>query len=964
MAIRRRSTSIPALVLAVVLGGKLLLASDHQGQVRFGDVPVQGAAVQATYGETTRRVLTDAQGQYVLPDLADGTWTIQVEMPGFETLKRDVAVTKDAAASEWSLRMLPLAEIRGEPTSGFPKVDPAVLVSQSWDTPTGTVDGLLINGSVVNGAATNLGLQRAFGNNRANRPSPYRGQATLNGGSSLFDARPFSVTGLDVRRPSYGRANASFTIGGPLQIPGLFRMGSFTVGYGRSQSTTASIATGRVPTDAERAGDFSAALTQPVDPATGLLFPGGVLPQDRLSPQALALLNLYPRPNIDAGPFNYQVPLAASSQGDNVQATISNIRIGQEQLSGSFAFQRTRSDNADLFGFTDASRSSSISGSVNWTHRFTPRITSVLRYEFRRGVAESVPYFSSREDISGEAGIAGNDRDPRNWGPPALAFSGGLSSLAGGTYADDLSYSARLSYTTKFIRGRHVFDAGADYGRQRFDLFSQRDARGSFTFTGAQTGNDVADFLFGIPSASSIAFGNADKYFRQSVANLFVTDDFRVTPSLTLMVGVRWEYESPITERFGRLVNLDIAPGFLAATPVVAGSAEESLIRRDRSGIQPRLGLAYRPSYTSSMVIRAGYGLYREASVYRAIADQMSQQSPLSKSLSVQNTPDNPLTLADGFRGSPTVTATTFAIDPDFRVGSAHNWNASVQHDLPASMQATVTYLGIKSTHVPQRIVPNTFPAGVENPCPECPVGFVYLSSNGTSRRHGLTVDLRRRQRNGFEAGASYTFAKAWDDAGLGGSLIAQNWLDPGAEWGPSNFDRRHQLQAQAQFTSGFLARGGLFSGSWKEKLFAQWTVSAQLTVGGGTPLSPVLLAPVTGTGITGTLRPDVTGVPINVGVDGRHVNPAAFAAPAPGQWGNAGRNSIRGPKQFDLNASFARSFRFNQRTSLDFRVDATNLLNRVTYPDWNTLVGSTQFGLPTRANGMRTLQPSIRLNF
>jgi trimeric autotransporter adhesin len=322
------------------------------------------------------------------------------------------------------------------------------------------------------------------------------------------------------------------------------------------------------------------------------------------------------------------------------------------------------------------------------------------------------------------------------------------------------------------------------------------------------------------------------------------------------------------------------------------------------------------------------------------------------------------LTLAYGFRGSPAVTATTFAVDPLFRVGEAHNWQASVQHDLPAAMQATVTYLGIKGTHVPTRIVPNTFPAGADNPCARCPLGFVYLASNGSSRRHSATIDLRRRQRSGFEAGASYTFAKATDDAGLGGYLIAQNWLDPGAEWGPSNFDRRHQLSVQSQFTSGFLARGGLFSNSWKEKLFAQWTISAQLTVGSGTPLTPVFLAPVRGTGITGSLRPDVTGAPINVNADGRHVNPLAFAAPVAGQWGNAGRNSIRGPSQFELNASFARSFRFSQRVSMDFSVAATNLLNRVTYPDWNTLVGSSQFGLPTRANGMRTLQPSFRLNF
>ena len=947
---------------AVMLASAVLAAADQQGQVRFGEVPVHGAAVQATHGETTRRTLTDAEGRYSFPELSDGTWTIQIQMPGFETARRDLVVTKDAAAVEWNLRMLPLAEIRGEKSAGFPKIDPASSFALSAETP--SIDGLLINGSVVNGAATNLGLQRAFGNNRATRPSPYRGQAQLTGGSSFFDARPYSITGLDVRQPSYGRAQASFQVGGPLQIPGLFRRGNFTASYNRTQSTTASIDTGRVPTDAERLGDFSSSALLPVDPATGLPFPGGVMPAERISPQAQALLALYPRANIDAGPFNYQVPTAGTSNGDSVRTDLNNFRFGLDSLTGTFAYQRRQSDNTDMFGFTDSTRSSGINASASWQHRFTPRISSTLRYEFSRSSSETVPFHSTYADVSGEAGIAGNDRDPRNWGPPALAFASGIARLAGGTYANDVNYSNQVSYATKLILGRHVWDAGGDYRAQRFDLFSQRDARGTFTFTGMQTRNDFADFLLGIPSASSIAFGNADKYFRQSLASLFVTDDFRVTPSITLTLGVRWEYESPITERFGRLVSLDIAPGFTAASPVVAGSPEESLIRPDRGGMQPRLAFAWRPTLASSMVIRASYGLYRETSVYRAIADQMSQQSPLSKSLSVQYSPDNPLSLADGFRGSPAVTATTFAVDPLFRVGEAHNWLASVQHDLPASMQATVTYLGIKGTHIPTRIVPNTFPAGADNPCVSCPVGFVYLTSNGVSKRHSATLDLRRRQRNGFEAGASYTFAKATDNAGLGGYLIAQNWLDPGAEWGPSNFDRRHQLSVQSQFTSGFLARGGLFSNSWKEKLFAQWTLTAQLTIGSGTPLSPVLLTPVHGTGITGSLRPDATGAPINVEADGRHVNAAAFTTPAAGQWGNAGRNSIRGPSQFEFNASFARSFRFNQRVSMDFSLAATNLLNRVTYPDWNTLVGSSQFGLPTRANGMRTLQPSIRLNF
>src|SRR5207247_946303 len=142
--------------------------------------------------------------------------------------------------------------------------------------------------------------------------------------------------------------------------------------------------------------------------------------------------------------------------------------------------------------------------------------------------------------------------------------------------------------------------------------------------------------------------------------------------------------------------------------------------------------------------------------VYRAIADQMAQQSPLSKSLSVQNTPSNPLSLADGFRGSSSVTATTFAIDPQFRVGNAQNWNLAIQYDLPSAMQLTGTYLGIKGTHIAQRLLPNTFPAGALNPCAGCPTGFVYLTSNGNSSRHSGTIEVRRRQRNGFEASARY----------------------------------------------------------------------------------------------------------------------------------------------------------------------------------------------------------------
>jgi hypothetical protein len=911
--------------------------------------------------------MTDPGGQYVLPDLSDGTWTIEVRASGFESVRRDVMVAQESEATHWDLKMLPIAGIQAESSAGFPALSPdgAGPALQTSQPPAEAADRLLINGSVINGGATPFALQRAFGNVRQPR-TPYRGNVFISGNNALFDARSFSLTGQNTPRPDYSRLQGSFTIGGPLQIPHLFRMGQFTVTYSRTQNRNATVQTAQMPTAAERAGDFSSGSAGPIDPVTGAPFPDNVIPGNRISPQARALVNLYPLPNFDSsGRYNYQVPVVGVTHGDNIQGGITNIRIGRlDQLSGNGSFQSSRSDNPDMFRFTDSGNNSSVSAGVNWVHRFTPRISATMRYTFSRSVTESLPYFANRLDVSGDAGITGNDRDPRNWGPPSLNFAGGIARLSTGSYAFDRNLSHSVSYSSSWIRGRHSFGYGVDYKRQQYNLLSQRDARGTFTFTGAATGDDFADFLLGIPTASALAFGNADKYFRQSFINAYLTDDFRLLSSVTLNVGVRWEYESPITERYGRLVNLDVAPGFVSAIPVIAGSAENSLVHPDKSGFQPRIGLALRPRAASSMVVRAGYGIYRDTSVYRSIADQMAQQSPLSKSLSVQNTPDNPLSLADGFQGSPSVTATTFAIDPTFRVGNAQNWNLSIQQDLPAAMQMTLMYLGIKGTHVPQRILPNTFPAGVLNSCGACPTGFVYLTSNGNTNRHAGTIEVRRRQRSGFEASARYTFSKAIDDAGLGGNHIAQNWLDLRAERGLSNFDQRHQLVVQAQYTSGMLAGIGTFWDGWKGNLLKEWTLTSQLTVGSGSPLTPVILAPVSGTGMTGSLRPDLTGEPLYLDGFAGFLNPAAFAAPAPGQWGNAGRNTIIGPRQFSLNASLTRTFRINERVSMDLRVESTNVLNHVTFPTWNTTLNSSQFGLPMRANAMRTLQPSLRVRF
>jgi hypothetical protein len=326
-----------------------------------------------------------------------------------------------------------------------------------------------------------------------------------------------------------------------------------------------------------------------------------------------------------------------------------------------------------------------------------------------------------------------------------------------------------------------------------------------------------------------------------------------------------------------------------------------------------------------------------------------------------------PLTLANGFPEASDTSATTFGVDPDFRIGYLQTWKLSVQSDLPAALQLTAAYTGNQGMRGQQQILPNTFPYGAVEPA-----GFLYLLSNGKSKRHAGEVQLRRRMRSGLTAEVQYTWAKAMDNALLGGqgtasrgrAMTAQNWLDLDAEYGRSNFDQRHRVAASFQYTSGMGLRGGsLWSGRMAQFLRG-WTLGSQLTWGSGLPLTPLIAQAVPGTGFSGILRPDYSGADLYAAPPGLSLNPAGVAVPAAGAWGNAGRNSITGPSQFAINSSLGRTLRTGDRMSVDLRIDATNSTNTPTFPSWNTVAGSALFGLPSMANAMRVVQVTIRMGF
>jgi len=1016
-----------------------LIAAEYRGQVKFGDLPLPGVTIMATQGDKKVSAVTDPNGIYDFTNLPDGTYQFDVEKLGFTGVKKDVTVGGGLPGPIFSLEMLPLDQIEtvsappptpAAATSGTPEQTTSNKPAESNPKNNGkapapgaaqassfqrtnlkgsanapqqqaaneppaevsselnqrAADGMLINGSAQNGASSPFAQSPAFGNNRRGGPRLYRYDFAVNESNSALNANQYSLNGDHTEKLPANNFDGRFQFGGPLRIPRLVSARenvNLNIGYQRVINRASDIISGTMPDDAMRSGDFSNAAgvggapLQVFDPFTNQPFVGNQIPASRISPQALALMKYYPKPNfVGNSGYNYQVPVISNTHTDAFTVSVNKSFKRKNNVNARFDMSDTRGDNTSEFNFLDLRRVRGMRGTVAFRRSFTPRFYGTLTYQFSRQSTQSLPFFANASNISGAAGITGNDQNPLNWGPPTLGFTqSSITGLRDANSSINRNQTSIYSYLGTWNHGRHNIQFGGDFRWQQFNVFGQSNPRGAFTFTGAAAGYDFADFLLGVPDQSSIAFGNADKYLRAKSPDLFVKDDWKVTPGLSLSLVARWDYNSPITELYGRLVNLDIASGFSAALPVLANSPTgpltgttypASLVNPDKREFTPQIGVAWRPLPASSMVVRAGYGIAYNTNVYNYFANQMAQQSPLSKTLQLNNA-TNPLTLANGFYAPPNVTTNTFGLDPNFQVGYAQNWYASVQRDLPASLVMLATYTGIKGTHQPQAFVPNTYPRGAQNPCLDCPSNFTYYTSGGNSEREEGKIQLRRRMHNGFTASVLYTYSKSIDDAASvgtsSGQQPAQNWLDLRGERGPSSFDQRHLANVSLQYTSGMGVGGGGLMTGWRGKVMKDWTFVDSFDAGSGLPLTPV------SSGILGSVnvpvRASYNGQDIYAASGDAHLNIHAVSTPFAGEWGNAGRNSIRGPAQFTMNATMQRSFKLNDRFNLALTIAAANPLNHPTFRSYNTLItNSDLFGLVASPQPMRSLSTTMRLTF
>ncbi len=742
------------------------------------------------------------------------------------------------------------------------------------------------------------------------------------------------------------------------------------------------------PTLLQRMGNFSQTSSIIYDPSTNAPFPGNVIPQSRINPIAQGLLTYLPLPNQNVPGVNqdYRFIAANPSNTQSLNTRINTTITPKDTLALTFNFQDRNNQTFQTFGCCDTVNGHGYNTNLNWRHRFGNRSFNNVTLQFNRNTNITVPFFADKTNVAAELGIQGTSPNPLDFGPPSLSFTN-FSSLNDTNWLKSAIWSYGANDTLQFHKGKHNWSFGGGYTHYLNNTITDANGRGAFSFSGLSTsgynatglpltgtGYDLADFLLSLPETSSIRYGNSSTYFRTNSYNAFALDDYRLATGLTLNLGVRYEYFAPWQEKYDRIANLDIAPGFAAVAPVTPGQTgplsgvvyPAGLIHPDRNNFGPRLAIAWKPWPRGKLLFRSGYGWYYNPSQYNKFESAFAAQPPFAITNTVTTSTDNVVTLANGLIAVPpgkTIT-NTYGVPLDYRNSYAQTWNLSLQRDLPGRLVGEIAYLGTKGTRLDVPTAPNQAPLGSaltsEQRLPITNIGnFTFDEPIGNSIYNAAQFRLNRRFQRGVSAQILYTYSKAIDDLAL-----AQNFYDQAAERALSSNDHRQAVTTNWVLASPVDATKGFLSHPvWVAKALKDWTLSGSLTAQTGSPLTATVAGNRAGTASLSPLRANATGEPIDAGSG--YFNLAAFTVPAPGTFGDAGRDTITGPGMFVLNLSLSRSINLHsERRRLEFRVDSTNTLNHVNPSGLITVVNSSQYGLITSAGGMRQMTATVRLRF
>lgn len=822
-----------------------------------------------------------------------------------------------------------------------------------------------------------------FGNriNRGRR-NQFQGNAYYTIGNSVLNARPYSFTspttlsGAEVPKAAYASNRFGFSGGGPLAIPKLYS-GDKTfwfVNYTGNRSKNGFDDVTTVPTLAERGGDFSGISTTIFQPGTTTPFTNNTIPTSLLNPAALGLLQYIPLPNALGLQNNYQFIGANPSNNDNLQTRINQTLNSKDGLDINFNYQHRNSENLQPFGFADPTRGYGLSGQLTYRHQISTTMINSLSWNFSRNISQTLSAFSNGPNIEGNLGIGGVRPTPAQYGPPTIQFTN-FGTLTDATPSTTRVQTSAVNEQLIQIHGKQTITYGVGFQRRQNNITSDSNARGTFNFTGLETGYDFSDFLLGLPYQSSVQTyldNNDARYLRETAVSAFATDDYRMASNFTINGGLRWEYFSPYNEKYNQMSNLAVAPGFNAVSVVLPGQTGaygetfgDGFIKPDYKLFSPRIGTAWKPWKSKQIVVRSGYGVYYNGSVYGTLAQKLLGQPPFAVTTQVFNSAATPLTLENGFPLEQSdLIANTFAVNPNYHPGYAQNWTTSIQTTFSREYVFTVAYNGIKGTDLDVLQLPNRAPLGTPQLLVQSSLAipnageFTYDNSVGNSTYNALQLQLMKRMSHHMSYQILYTFSKAIDDTSTlgGGPVLIPNDIE--AERALSPTDQRHVLRLNYNFQSPINNNRSGFMAT----MLRGWTIGGVLNATSGTPFTATINGDSSGTGYTGDARAEATGLPVTNGSG--FFNPAAFAVPATGTFGDAGRDTIPGIAQFTLTASFFRSFRIDDKRRIEFRIDSTNPVNHVNITRINTTVGSIQYGLPVGAGAMRSMTATVRARF
>jgi hypothetical protein len=778
------------------------------------------------------------------------------------------------------------------------------------------------------------------------------------------------------------RNQAGFTVGGPAVRNKVFVFGA----YEGLRTKQAKSLFASVPNPAFVSGNFSTLSTPITDPLTGQPFPGNIIPASRFSKFARVLAPTIPAPNNDAV-NNFLAIRDFTDDADTATARGDQVLSSKHNLFGRFMYYRGSQLNpANAFSYTNFPQNGR-NLAVGETWVISQSLVNEIRVGYNYAYHLNAPVSLDGRNWVADIGLRNlaGATDPLDYGRPNFTISG-FSGNGEGTITQGATENMiSVSNATSWVKGSHNLRFGLQAQYRIFEHLTEVPPRGGFTFNGQFTGNPVADFLLGYCSTCTGAFGSSRSTYHSPTLAPFIDDNWQISGTLTLQMGLRWEYLAPWHEINDLEGSFDAGTGKIAFHKVPAnlpaqlvplvinqdGFFPAGILQKDFNNWGPRVGLAYNAS--DKTVVRTGFGVYydnlnlNELQFSRLVPPMYGQFSlqPTRTDLTF-----NADTLFPDLNAIPQFPA-PFSMDPSNRSAYTVQWNGNVQRSLGDQYLFEVAYTGSRSYNEHKRYninqaTPGTTPIATRVRYPAFQSAILYSSDGGWARFNGLSLRLEKRYADGLFFLGNYQLSKSTDNGSgeIEANDTAYAW-DLDADEGYARYDQRHRAAISFGYELPFGPGKPLLSaGGPAAYVLGGWQVQGIVRVGSGFPLS------VTATNVCqcGSYVPQRVNLvsPGNFGIldnpsPDRWFDSTAYSAPAAGTQGNAGRNTIRGPGTEQVNFSISKRFPVS-RARVEFRGEVFNLLNHNNFGNPDTNISNSTVGTITSADDGRNLQLGLRV--